>query len=97
MDQGLHEASFGLSELSTVATVNGNVAESRGAVVLNVDIRGVEQLNKNGDSTRVDKLLSVVVCAVVLALKWLFMHWYRTGVRHVKQGASRVSLHAHVF
>lgn len=43
-------------------TIHGNVAQSSGAVVLNVSIRRIEQTDKNGDSTGVDQLLPVLVC-----------------------------------
>lgn len=45
MNQGLHEASFGLSELRTVASIDGDIAKSCGAIVLNIDVRRVEELN----------------------------------------------------
>jgi hypothetical protein len=50
-----------LGKLFPVGAVDRNVAKSRCAVVLNVRVRRVEQADKNGDGTGVDKLLPVLV------------------------------------
>jgi hypothetical protein len=42
-------------------TINSDVAERRGAVVLDVGVRAVEEGNKNRNGSRVDKLLAVLV------------------------------------
>ena len=68
MDQRLHQAPFGLGELRAVAGVDGDVAERRRAVVLNVDICGGEELDKNRDCAGIDELLAVVIYTIVNTL-----------------------------
>jgi len=46
-------------------TINGNVADSSGAVVLNIGVRRVEQRNQDWDCASVDQLLPVLVCSRV--------------------------------
>jgi hypothetical protein len=42
-------------------TIDGDVAESSGAVVLNVGVLRVEEIDEDGDGTSRDELLSVFV------------------------------------
>ena len=44
-------------------TIDGDVAESGGAVVLNVGILRVEKSNENRDGSSGDELLSILVCS----------------------------------
>jgi hypothetical protein len=48
-------------QLPPVFSVDGDVAESGGAVILNVRIGAGEKVDENGDRTRRDELLSVLV------------------------------------
>jgi hypothetical protein len=61
MHKRSHQPALSLSQLGAVAGIDGDVAEGSGAVVLNVDICGGEQLDKDGDSASSHKLLAVVV------------------------------------
>lgn len=62
MDQRLYKATFCLCEFGAVAAVDGNVAKGSCAVVLDIDIGRVEELDKNRDGTCIDELLAIVVC-----------------------------------
>lgn len=42
-------------------TVNSNVAESSGAIVLHIRVGRVQEANKNRNGSRVDELLSVLI------------------------------------
>jgi hypothetical protein len=56
-----HQSSFRLSQLRTVAGIDGNVAERSRTVVLDIDVCGGEELNEDGNSASVDQLLPVVI------------------------------------
>ena len=45
-----------------VGAVDGDITESGSAVVLDVGIRRGKEVNEDGNSASVDKLLSVVIC-----------------------------------
>ncbi len=72
-DEALDELGLGRGKLLTVGgllsarsniimrTVNSDVAERRGAVVLDIGVGAVEERNKNRNGARVDKLLTVLV------------------------------------
>jgi hypothetical protein len=56
----LAPASLGRKE-EEERTIDGDVAESGGAIVLNVGILRVEQVDEDGDGSSCDELLSVLV------------------------------------
>jgi hypothetical protein len=60
-DETDDELRLALSELLPVRAVDRDVAESRGAVVLHVGVRRVQEADKDGDGTSVDQLLPVLV------------------------------------
>lgn len=64
MDERENEFWLSRHELFPVVTVDGDIAEGGGTVVLDIDIVGREEGNENGDGTRVDELLSIVICRV---------------------------------
>jgi hypothetical protein len=57
----LYQSTLGLGELCAVASIDGDVAECCGAIVLDIDIGGREKLDKDRDGTSVDELLTVVI------------------------------------
>lgn len=61
MNKRCNEASFRLSQLCAVTSIDSDVAERSGAIVLYINIRRCEQLNKNRNGSSVDKLLSVII------------------------------------
>lgn len=64
MDQGLNQPRLGLGQSLSIGGVDRNVTEGSGAIVLYIDIGGRKQLNQNRNGTRVDQLLTVVICLV---------------------------------
>jgi hypothetical protein len=51
-----------LSQLPSVASINGNVAQSCRAVVLDVDIWGREELYEDWYCTCINQLLAILIC-----------------------------------
>jgi hypothetical protein len=64
VDERENEFRLGRDELFPVGTVDGDIAEGSGTVVLDVDILGGEEGNENGDGTGVDELLSVIIYSI---------------------------------
>lgn len=50
-----------MSQLCAVTSIDSDIAERSGAIVLYINIRRCEQLNKNRNGSSVDKLLSVII------------------------------------
>jgi len=61
MDQGLNQPTLGLSQPLAIGRVDSDVAEGGCTVILNVDVGRREELDKNGNGTGVNELLSVIV------------------------------------
>lgn len=68
MNQGLDQTRLGLGQPFTVGGVDGNIAQRSCAIVLDVNIGRGEEMNENGNSTGVDKLLSVIICRLWLTV-----------------------------
>jgi len=64
----LYETALGLSEFRAVAGINGDVAEGRCAVVLDIDVCRREELDKYRDGASVDQLLAVIVWIMISKL-----------------------------
>ena len=52
---------LGLSKFLAVRAIDGDIAECRSAVILHVRVHGVQQTDQYRDSTRIDKLLSILI------------------------------------
>lgn len=62
MDERLNKTGLVLRKLFSIASVDRNVAQGCGAIVLNVNVRRREKLHENGNGASIDQLLSVVIC-----------------------------------
>lgn len=50
-----------MGESLAIGRINGDIAKSCCAVVLNVNVGGREEMHKHGNGAGIDKLLSVVI------------------------------------
>lgn len=100
MDQGLDQTTLGLSETFSIGRVDSDVAQSRCAVVLDVNIRRREKLDEDGNGTGIDELLSVIVWVVESVLQPPPLsrdEKLLTRMCHIEQRARRITLHAHIL
>lgn len=74
MNQGLDQTRLGLGQAFSVGGVDGDIAQRSCAIVLDVDIGRRKKMNKNGNGTGVDELLSVVICVFWSAVASCLCH-----------------------